>query len=76
MVRNRVIRTIHVQQSCTPTCFVGFKLLSTYSTCTLAVCVHYPHIPLMANSDLLRRDRNNVDAIFVKAMCFYYQVLL
>lgn len=50
--------------------------LSTYSTCILPVCVHYQHIPLMAHSDLLRRDRNNVDAIFVKAMCFYYQVLL
>ena len=36
-----------------------------------------PPLPLApTTSDLLRLDRNNADAIYVKALCFYYQVSL
>ena len=35
---------------------------------------HMPRLPFFPTSDLLRLDRNNADAIYVKALCFYYQV--
>ncbi len=35
------------------------------------MCAHYCDVCVI--SDLMRADPNNVDAVYVKAMCFYYQ---